>query len=286
MEHHSNIVPWQLLCEQVGAKLQVIPIDDNGDLILSEYEKLLNDKTRIVALVHTSNSLGTVNPVRSIIESAHKAGAKVLLDGAQATPHMAVDIQKLDCDFFAFSGHKMFGPTGIGVLYGKEVLLEEMPPYQGGGDMIRKVSFGGTTYADLPSKFEAGTPNIAGGIGLGAAIDYIQNIGYAKIADYEQGLLDYANKALEQIKELQIVGKAKKKASVIAFTIENIHPHDIGTILDQNGIAVRTGHHCTQPLMQRFGLPATTRASFAFYNTKEEVDHLVEGIYGVINLFK
>ncbi len=286
LEHHSNIVPWQLLCEQTGAKLRVIPIDDNGDIILDEYKKLLNEKTKLVAIVHISNSLGTINPVKEIITLAHEYSAPVLIDGAQAVPHSKVDVQELDCDFYCFSGHKMFGPTGVGILYGKEDLLEDMAPFLGGGDMIKTVTFEKTTYSDLPSKLEAGTPNIAGVIGLGAAIDYINKIGYNKISAYEEGLLNYAQKVLQGVDGLRIIGTAHHKAAVISFVIGDIHPHDIGTILDQNGIAIRTGHHCTQPVMERFNLPATSRASFAFYNTKEEVDQLVDGIYGVLRLFK
>lgn len=286
MEHHSNIVPWQLLCEQTGAKLKIIPINDAGEIVVEEYESLLNERTKLVAIVHTSNSLGTINPVEQIISKAHAHEVPVLLDAAQAVAHGHVDVQDLDCDFFAFSGHKMFGPTGVGVLYGKEKLLEEMPPYQGGGDMIKSVTFEKTTYNDLPHKFEAGTPNIAGVIGLGAAIDYLTKLGFGKIAAHEEALLHYAHEALSAIDEVRIVGRARKKAAVVSFVIDDIHPHDVGTILDQNGIAVRTGHHCTQPVMDRYGVPATSRASFALYNTVEEVNRLVEGIYGVINLFK
>lgn len=286
LEHHSNIVPWQLLCEQTGGKLKVIPIDDNGDIIFEEYKKLLNEKTKLVAIVHVSNSLGTITPVKEIIVLAHEYSVPVLIDGAQAVPHSKVDVQDLDCDFYCFSGHKMFGPTGVGVLYGKESILEGMAPYQGGGDMIKTVTFEKTTYSDLPSKLEAGTPNIAGVIGLGAAIDYINKIGYNKISTHEEGLLNYAQNALLEIDELRIIGTAQHKAAVISFVIGDIHPHDVGTILDQNGIAIRTGHHCTQPVMARYNLSATSRASFAFYNTKDEIDQLVDGIYGVLKLFK
>lgn len=286
MEHHSNIVPWQMACEQAGAKLRIIPMDDDGDLILDEYQTMLNERTKMVALVHISNSLGTVNPVRQMIELAHKFDVPVLLDGAQAVVHAQVDVQELECDFYTFSGHKMLGPTGIGVLYGKEELLESMPPYQGGGDMIRSVTFEKTTYNELPHKFEAGTPNIAGTIGLGSAVDYLRSIGYDKIATHEQALLRYAHETLGAIPQVRLVGKARKKASVVSFIIEDVHAHDVGTILDQNGIAIRTGHHCTQPVMDRFNIPATSRASFVLYNTREEIDYLVDGIYGVINLFK
>jgi len=285
MEHHSNIVPWQLICEQTGAKLRVAPIDDNGDVIFEAYQKLLSEKTKIVAMVHISNALGTINPIKKMIEAAHSVDAAVLIDGAQSTAHVSIDVQSLDCDFMAFSGHKMYGPTGIGALYGKQEFLEAMPPYQGGGDMINSVSFEKTTYAELPYKFEAGTPNIVGAIGLGRAIDYIQKIGYAKIGQHHDFLLHYAHQALSAIDKVHIIGNARNKASLVSFVLEGIHPHDIGTILDQNGIAVRTGHHCAQPVMERFKLPATTRASFALYNTKEEIDRLVEGIYGVIKIF-
>lgn len=285
MEHHSNIVPWQILCEQTGAKLQIIPINDDGEIIFEQYEKLLNEKTKLVAVVHVSNSLGTVNPVKNIIELAHERSVPVLIDGAQAVPHKKIDVQYLDCDFYAFSGHKVFGPTGIGVLYAKEAILENLPPYQGGGDMIKSVTFEKTIYNDLPYKFEAGTPNIAGVIGLGKALEYVLQIGFENITKYEEELLNYAKEALSKIKSLRIIGTAKKKAAAISFLIEGVHPHDVGTILDREGIAVRTGHHCTQPVMERFKIPATTRASLAFYNTKKEIDILVEGIYKVINLF-
>jgi cysteine desulfurase/selenocysteine lyase len=285
LEHHSNIVPWQMLCEETGALLRVIPIDDAGDLLLDEYAKLLNPRTRMVAIGHVSNALGTINPARKIIEMAHNAGALTLVDGAQAVPHMKVDLQELDADFYAFSGHKLFGPTGIGVLYGKTDLLNAMPPYQGGGDMIRTVTFEKTTYNDLPYKFEAGTPDIAGGIGLGAAVDYVNHVGIENIAAYEHELLLYGTEAVSQIPGLRIIGTAREKAAVISFVMEGIHPHDIGTVLDRMGIAVRTGHHCAQPVMDRYQIPATTRASFAFYNTTAEIDSLVAGLHKVKEIF-
>jgi len=285
LEHHSNIVPWQILCEQAGARLRIIPIDDRGDLLLEEYEKLLGPRTRMVAIGHVSNALGTINPVRRIVRMAHDAGALTLIDGAQAVPHMPVDVCALDADFYAFSGHKLFGPTGIGVLYGRADLLEAMPPYQGGGDMIRTVTFEKTTYNDLPYKFEAGTPDIAGGIGLGAAVDYVTRLGMDKIAAYEHELLLYATDALERIPGLHIIGTAREKAAVLSFVMQGIHPHDIGTVLDHQGIAVRTGHHCAQPVMDRYHIPATTRASLAFYNTAGEIDALVAGLYKVKEVF-
>jgi cysteine desulfurase/selenocysteine lyase len=285
MEHHSNIVPWQMLCEEKGAKLRVIPMNDRGELILEEYEKLLNPRTRIVAVAHISNALGTINPVKEIIAMAHKAGAVVLVDGAQAAPHRAVDVQDLDADFYTLSGHKVVGPTGIGILYGKAALLNAMPPYQGGGDMIKVVTFEKTTYADLPYKFEAGTPNIAGGIGLGAAFDYVNRIGLDKIAAYEHELLLYGTEALLRIPGLRIIGTAREKAAVLSFVMEGIHPHDIGTVLDRQGIAVRTGHHCAQPVMDWFHVPATTRASLAFYNTTAEIDALAAGLGKVKEIF-
>jgi cysteine desulfurase/selenocysteine lyase len=285
MEHHSNIVPWQMLCEEQGARLRVIPMNDRGELILEEYEKLLNPRTRMVAVAHVSNALGTINPVRQIIEMAHKAGALALIDGAQAAPHMKVDVQALDADFYAISGHKVVGPTGIGILYGKTKLLDAMPPYQGGGDMIKTVTFEKTTYADLPYKFEAGTPNIAGGIGLGAAFDYLNHLGLDQIAAYEHELLLYGTEALSQIPGLRIIGTAREKAAVLSFVIEGIHPHDIGTVLDRQGIAVRTGHHCAQPVMDWFHVPATTRASLAFYNTTAEIDALTAGLKKVKEIF-
>ncbi len=285
MEHHSNIVPWQMLCEATGAKLRVIPIDDRGELILEEYARLLNPRTKMVAVTHVSNALGTINPVAEIVAMAHRAGALALLDGAQAAPHLKVDVQALDADFYALSGHKMVGPTGIGILYGKSKLLNAMPPYQGGGDMIKTVTFEKTTYADLPYKFEAGTPNIAGGIGLGAAVDYLNRIGLDRIAAYEHELLLYGTQALERIPGLKIIGTAREKAAVLSFVIDGIHPHDIGTVLDRQGIAVRTGHHCAQPVMDRFGVPATTRASLAFYNTMREIDALAAGLRKVKEIF-
>jgi len=274
-----------MLCESTGAKLRVVPINDDGEIIFDEYQRLMSDKTKLVAVVHTSNSLGTINPVKRIIEVAHNHNVPVLLDGAQAVPHQKIDVQELDCDFFAFSSHKFFGPTGVGVLFAKEDLLEKMPPYEGGGEMITSVTFEKTTYNELPHKFEAGTPNIAGVVALGTAIDYVNEVGYRNIHEHEEELLKYATEALSSIESLRIIGTAAKKASVISFTLDNIHPHDMGTILDRQGIAVRTGHHCTQPVMERFNVPATTRASFAFYNTKEEVDRLVEGIHHVLKLF-
>jgi cysteine desulfurase / selenocysteine lyase len=281
MEHHSNIVPWQLLCEEKGAVLRVIPINDSGELLLEEYEKLLSPRTKFVSIVEMSNSLGTINPVGKIIEMAHQWGVPVLVDGAQAVYHRKVDVQALGCDFYVFSGHKTYGPTGIGVLYGKTSLLEEMPPYQGGGDMIRSVTFEKTTYNSVPYKFEAGTPNIAGGIGLGAAIDYLESLGMDQIAAHEQEILRYGIEALAEIPGLRLIGTAKKKASILSFVLDGIHPHDIGTVLDQEGIAVRTGQHCTQPVMDRYGVPATVRASLALYNTKEDIDALVRGIHRV-----
>ncbi len=285
LEHHSNIVPWQMLCEDKGAKLRVIPMNDRGELLLEEYEKLLGPRTRMVAVTHVSNALGTINPVGRIVEMAHRAGALTLIDGAQAAPHMKIDVQALDADFYTFSGHKVFGPTGIGILYGKTRLLNAMPPYQGGGDMIKTVTFEKTTYADLPYKFEAGTPNIAGGIGLGAALDYVNSIGLDTIAAYEHELLVYGTEALGEIPGLRIVGTAKEKAAVLSFVIDGIHPHDIGTVLDRQGIAVRTGHHCAQPVMDRFRVPATTRASLAFYNTFAEIDALTAGLQKVKEIF-
>ncbi|MEK7681551.1 MAG: cysteine desulfurase, partial [Chloroflexota bacterium] len=286
MEHHSNIVPWQMLCQERGARLRVIPINDAGELLLDEYEKLLNPRTRLVSIVHVSNSLGTVNPIERIIAAAHSRGIPVLVDGAQAVPHMAVDVRKMGCDFYVFSGHKVFGPTGIGVVYGRAELLEAMPPYQGGGDMIMSVTFEKTTYNSLPYKFEAGTPHISGAIGLGAAIDYVTALGLDRIAAYEHELLDYGARRLAAIDGLRTIGTAKHKASILSFVLEGVHPHDIGTILDGEGIAIRTGHHCTQPLMDRFGVPATARASLAFYNTREEIDALARGMQRVIEVLK
>ncbi len=285
MEHHSNIVPWQMIIAETGAKLKVIPINDDGEIIFEEFEKLLNERTKFVSIVHISNSLGTINPIKEIIDKAHKVGALVLVDAAQSIQHVKIDVQALDCDFLAFSGHKVYGPTGIGVLYGKKRLLEEMPPYQGGGDMIMSVSFDKTTFNTLPYKFEAGTPNIAGGIGLGVSIRYVQNIGLDTIARYEKELLDYATEAVSQINELKIIGTARNKCSVLSFVLDNIHPHDVGTFLDRDGVAVRTGHHCTEPVMRRFNVPATSRASFAFYNTKEEIDVFIQSVKRVIKMF-
>ena len=278
LEHHSNIVPWQFLCERTGAKLVVIPMNEKGELILSEFDNLLSEKTKIVTVNHISNALGTVNPIEYIIKKAHEVGAAVLIDGAQATPHLRPDVQALDCDFYVFSGHKVCGPTGVGILYGKEEWLRKLPPYQGGGEMIAEVTFEKTTYADLPHKFEAGTPNIEGGIVIGTAIDYMNSIGFDNIAAYEQELLDYGTKRLQEIEGLTIYGTSENKASVISFNIEGIHPYDIGTIIDKLGIAVRTGHHCAQPIMNFFNIPGTIRASFAFYNTKEEIDIFVEAV--------
>ncbi len=278
LEHHSNIVPWQFLCEKTGAKLVVIPMNEKGELILSEFDKLLSEKTKIVTVNHISNALGTVNPIEHIIKKAHGVGAAVLIDGAQATPHLRPDVQALDCDFYVFSGHKVCGPTGVGILYGKEEWLRKLPPYQGGGEMIAEVTFKKTTYADLPHKFEAGTPNISGGIVLGTAIDYMNSIGFDNIAAYEQELLDYGTKRLQEINGLTIYGTSENKASVISFNIDGIHPYDIGTIIDKLGIAVRTGHHCAQPIMNFFNIPGTISASFAFYNTKEEIDIFVEAV--------
>lgn len=285
MEHHSNIVPWQIVCEATRARLRVVPMTDEGELELDEYEKLLNPKTKLVALVHVSNSLGTINPVKEMVAIAHGHNIPVLVDGAQATPHMAVDVQDLDCDFYAVSGHKMFGPTGIGVLYGKAELLNAMPPYQGGGEMIRSVCFDKTTYAPLPAKFEAGTPNIAGAIGLGAAVDYLNGMSWEAIHAHESDLLRYATESLEAIPGLHVLGTAKQKASVVSFVLDAVHAHDVGTILDKEGVAIRTGHHCTQPVMERLGVPATARASFAFYNTRDEVDALVRAVHRVHELF-
>jgi cysteine desulfurase/selenocysteine lyase len=285
LEHHSNIVPWQMLCGEKGCKLRVIPCDDAGQLIQDEYRALFNVRTKLVALTHVSNALGTVNPVGEMIAYAHARGVPVLIDGAQAAPHLAVDVQALDCDFYCFSAHKLCGPTGIGILYGKAALLERMQPYQGGGDMILSVTFEKTTYAGLPSKFEAGTPPIAAGIGLGAALDYLGGIGMQAIADWEHALLDYATERLSAMPGVRIIGTAREKAAVLSFAVRGVHPHDVGTILNQEGVAVRTGHHCAQPVMQRFGVPATARASFAFYNTLEEVDQLVAGIARVQKMF-
>ena len=286
MEHHSNIVPWQILCQEKGAALRVIPVSDNGELVLEEYEKLLNERTRLVAVVHISNALGTVNPVRKIVQMAHQRQVPVVIDGAQAVPHGEVDVQQLDCDFYAFSGHKLYGPTGIGVLYGKAAHLESLPPYQAGGDMIRSVTFEKTTYNVLPYKYEAGTPNVAGSVGLGAAIDYLQSVGVKNATSYEDDLLAYAMERLIEVPRLRFIGTAKARAGLASFVMEGFHPHDVGTILDQEGVAVRTGHHCAQPLMDRFQVPATVRASFAFYNTRDEVDALVRGLCKVAEVFE
>jgi len=285
MEHHSNIVPWQILCEEKRAILRIAPINERGELLLDEFENLLTPRTKLVSVVHVSNALGTVNPVAEITRIAHRHGVPVFIDGAQAVAHMQVDVQALDCDFYSLSGHKMFGPTGIGVLYGKAELLDKMPPYQGGGDMIRSVTFAKTTYNDLPYKFEAGTPNIAGTIGLGAAIDYINEIGLQHISAYEHDLLAYGTAQLENIPGLRIIGTAREKAGVLSFVLDGVHPHDVGTILDREGVAVRTGHHCAQPVLEWFGVPATTRASLAFYNTREDIDALVAGIGKVKEIF-
>jgi cysteine desulfurase/selenocysteine lyase len=285
MEHHSNIIPWQVVAEERGAILRVIPMNDNGELIVEEYDKLLNERTKMVAMSHVSNALGTVNPIKEMIATAHKFGVPVCVDAAQSVPHFPVDVQDLDADFYVFSGHKMFGPTGSGIVYGKRKWLDAMPPYQTGGSQIRTVSFEKTTYAPLPAKFEAGTPAIAAGIGLGAAIDYLNAIDFPAAAKYEHELLEYATQRLSDIPGVTIVGTAAEKASVLSFTIEGIHPHDIGTILDQDGIAVRAGHHCAQPVMKHFEVPATARASFAFYNTREEVDKLVDSVQKVIEVF-
>jgi cysteine desulfurase / selenocysteine lyase len=285
IEHHSNIVPWQMLCEEKKARLRVAPMNARGEVILEEFEKLLGPKTRIAAVTHVSNALGTVNPVREMIRMAHRRNVPVLVDGAQAAPHIQVDVQDLDCDFYALSGHKVYGPTGIGVLYGKRALLEATSPYQGGGDMIRTVTFEKTTYNDLPHRFEAGTPNIAGTLGLGAALDYVSRIGIGNIARHEHELLEYATEKVSELPGVRIVGTAREKAAVLSFVIQGVHPHDVGTILDRQGIAVRAGHHCAQPVMDAFGIPATTRASFAMYNTVEEVDRLVEAIDKVKEVF-
>jgi cysteine desulfurase/selenocysteine lyase len=285
MEHHSNIVPWQLVAEQVGASLSVIPMDQSGTLIQAEYEKLLGPKTKLVALVHVSNSLGTVNPVKEMTAMARARGIPVLIDGAQAAAHVNIDVLDIGCDFYAISGHKMFGPTGIGALYGRADLLDSMPPYQGGGEMIRSVTFEGTTYADAPAKFEAGTPHISGAIGMGAAVAYLEALGWDAIHNHEMELLEYAISRLSEVPGLEIVGRAKDQAAVISFVLEGVHAHDVGTIVDQDGVAIRTGHHCTQPVMDFFGLPATARASFAFYNTIEEVDLLVAALHRVREVF-
>lgn len=285
MEHHSNIVPWQMLCQEKGAQLRVAPINDDGDLLIDEFARLINPKTRIVAVAHVSNALGSINPIAQIIELAHRQNAVVVVDGAQAVPHLAVDVKSLDCDFYAFSGHKIYGPTGVGVLYGKAALLEAMPPYQGGGDMISSVEFEKTTYNKIPYKFEAGTPHIAGVVALGAAVSYINRLGLDRIAQHEHDLLAYGTQAFSDLTGVRLIGTAKQKAGVLSFVMDGIHPHDIGTVLDQEGIAIRTGHHCAQPVMQRFGVPATARASFGLYNTREEVDLLVAAMQKVREVF-
>lgn len=284
MEHHSNIVPWQLLCERTGATLKVIPINQKGELILSEYEKLLSENTKLVSVNHASNALGTLNPIEEIINKAHDVGAAVLIDGAQAVAHLKPDVQKLGCDFYAFSAHKMCGPTGVGILYGKREWLEKLPPYKGGGEMIKHVTFEKTTYAEIPHKFEAGTPNIAGGIVFGTAIDYLNQIGFENIAQYEEELLNYATEKLQEIPNVVIYGTSEKKVSVLSFNVEGIHPYDIGTIIDKMGIAVRTGHHCAQPIMEFYKIPGTVRASFSFYNTKEEIDLFIAALRKAVSM--
>lgn len=286
IEHHSNIVPWQMLCEEKGAKLKVVPINEAGEFLFDEYEKLLSERTKIVAVTHASNALGTILPIKEITAQAHKHGAVTVVDGAQGVPHLPVDMQDLDCDFYAFSGHKLFGPTGVGVLYGKKQLLDAMPPWEGGGSMIQRVSFEGTTYADPPTRFEAGTPNIAGGIGLEAAIDYVNSVGREAIAAYETELHDYAVEALGEVTGLRLIGTAREKVAVLSFVLGDIHPHDIGTILDAEGVAVRAGHHCAQPTMQFYQVPATVRASLAFYNTRREIDTLVKALHKVNEVFQ
>jgi len=285
MEHHANIVPWQMLCEQTGAVLKVVPINDDGELLFEDYLSLLGSRTKMVAVVHVSNALGSINPVREMVRAAHAHGVPVLLDGAQAVSHMKVNVRELDCDFYAFSGHKLYGPTGIGVLYGKQALLEEMPPYQGGGDMIRTVTFEKTEYNELPYKFEAGTPNIAGGIALGTAIDYVTEIGFDPISQHEDDLLSYVTSEVKSMPGLRLIGTAKNKAGILSFVMDGAHPHDVGTILDHQGIAVRAGHHCAMPVMQRYGVPATVRASLALYNSRDDVDALVAGLHKVKELF-
>ena len=286
MEHHSNIVPWQLICEQTGARLVVAPITDRGELDLQEFHRLLGARTKIVALAHVSNALGTVNPVAELVAAAHRAGAVVLLDGAQAVPHMRVDVRALDCDFYAFSAHKMYGPTGVGVLYGKRALLETMPPYQGGGDMILTVRFEGTTYNALPYKFEAGTPNITGVVGLGAAVDYLEALDFDAVAAHEHDLLDYATAQVLELPGARVIGTAAHKAGVLSFVIDGIHPHDLGTVVDREGVAIRTGHHCAMPVMERFNVPATARASFALYNNRTDVDRLIAGLRRALEIFR
>ena len=284
MEHHSNIVPWQMLCEDKKSKLKFIPFTEEGELIIDEFDNLITHNTKLIAVVHVSNTLGTINPVKEIIKKAHAAGVPVLVDGAQAAPHFAVDVQELDCDFYTISGHKMFGPTGSGILYGKEKFLNDMPPFQGGGEMIKSVTMEGSTYNDLPFKFEAGTPNIEGGIGIGTAVDYLNSVGRDNLIKYEHELLNYATERLKEIQDLRIIGEAKNKVPVISFLIGKIHPYDLGTLLDKMGIAIRTGHHCTQPIMDRFKIPGTCRASFAFYNTKEEGDILIDAINKAVKM--
>ena len=285
MEHHANIVPWQMVCNEKGAELKILPINKNGQLITDDLEKLINGKTKFMAINHVSNSLGTVNNIRKIVEIAHKHKIKILIDGAQAVQHIPVDVEQIDADFYCFSGHKIYAPTGIGVLYGKKNLLDEMPPYQGGGDMIKSVTFEKTIYNDVPNKFEAGTPNISGAIGLGTAIDYILEIGIENIAKHEANLLNYATEKIKQIKGVEIIGNAKEKASVLSFTMENIHPHDIGTIMDSHGLAIRAGNHCTQPVMDFYSIPATARASFAIYNDKNDVDKLISSVKKTMEVF-
>ena len=284
MEHHSNIVPWQVLCEEKKAVLRVIPVNDEGELLMDEFRKLLSNRTKLVSIVHASNSLGTINPVKEIIDAAHKVGAVVMVDGAQSSVHLDIDVQQMDCDFFAFSAHKLYGPTGAGVLYGKKALLESMPVFQGGGEMIKEVSFDKTTFNDLPYKYEAGTPNIADVVAFKAALDFVDQVGREDIRRHEEELLQYATAKLEQVPGLRIIGRAKEKVSLVSFVVEKVHPQDLGILLDNRGIAVRTGHHCTQPLMDRFCIPGTTRASFAVYNTKEEVDQLVKGLEKAIKI--
>ncbi len=285
MEHHANIVPWQLLCDRKKTVLKVIPINDDGEIIMDEYKKLISTKTKLVSIVHTSNTLGTINPIKEVIDIAHDNNIPVLIDAAQAVAHQKIDVQDLDCDFLVFSGHKLFGPTGIGVMYGKAELLNKLPPYQGGGDMIRTVTFERTTYEDIPNKFEAGTPNIVGGIGLGVAIKYLNMFSFNDISEYENELLKYATEQMLDINGIRIIGTAERKASVISFTVDGIHPYDIGTIIDTDGIAIRTGHHCTQPIMKRYNVTATARASFAFYNTKDEIDAFIKALKKVIKMF-
>ena len=286
MEHHSNIVPWQLVCEQTGAILKVVPINDHGELEMDTFYDLLNEKTKLVGVVHISNALGTVNPIEEIVKECRLKDIPILIDGAQGAPHLPVDVTALDVDFYVFSGHKLYGPTGIGVLYGKKYLLDKMPPYQGGGDMILSVKFEGTEYNELPYKFEAGTPNISGAVGLGCAIDFVNEVGLKSIVKHEESLMNYAFDELSKIDEVKIIGTAKKRAGLVSFIIDGVHPHDIGTLLDSQGIAIRAGHHCAQPVMERFGIPATARASFGMYSTKEEVDRLVSAVINVIGMFK